>query len=199
MSLEEQRENLAKIIEEAKKSNAEMKKKYEPIEITKGFWFKYQNRTFVFKGLKDNEPEFVEMIKLEEKPIFQEPEYLKNVLTILEKIDLDNMTLLEAVIMNILTGKTFVKNSWSEDAKSRLQSFIYDKKLITQDENKISTKSSSIRMDSSDRYSLYKGSFKSLIDSDNEKIKKLKDLEREILPFYSKIKEYEDLKRDLNL
>lgn len=123
----------------------------------------------------------------------------EKVIDFLEKVDINNMTLLEAVIINVLTGKTFVKNSWSEDAKSRFQTFIYDRKLITQDGNEVSTKSGSVKIESTERYSLYKGEFISLIDSNNEKVSRLKELEEEIMPFYNKIKEYENLKRELNL
>ena len=65
MSLEEQRKELAEIMKEAKEGNEEIKKSLEPVEIETGFWFKYKGRTFVFKGLKEDQPEFVEYIKLE--------------------------------------------------------------------------------------------------------------------------------------
>ena len=123
----------------------------------------------------------------------------ESIKTFIERIDTENMTLFEATIFNVLTGKTFVKNSWSEDAKSRLQMFIYDNKLITQDEEQVSTKSGSVKLDSPDRFSLYKGSYKSLIDNNNEKVIRLKELKEEIEPFYNKIKEYERLKQELNL
>lgn len=233
MGLEEQRKELAEMMKEAKEKNRELKRGYEPIEFYIGSWFKYDNRIFVLKGLKGNQPEFLEYkqkgenmavdnngkwvgnlnkielsdLELDYFKVAKEIEMIvkftlpdfKSIKEFLEKIDLDNMSLLEAVIINVLTGKTFVKNSWSDEAKSRLQTFIYDRKLITQDGNEVSTKSSSIKIDSPERYSIYQGCFKSLIDSDNEKIKRLKELETEIAPFYNKMKEYEQLKRDLNL
>ena len=233
MSLQDQRKELAEIMKEAKKKNEELKKSFEPMEIRIGFWFKYEGKTFVFKGLKEGQPEFLEYkqkgenmavdnngkwvgnlnkielsdLELDYFKVAKEIEMIvkftlsdfKSIKEFLEKTDLDNMSLLEAVIINVLTGKTFVKNSWSDEAKSRLQTFIYDKKLITQDGNEVSTKSSSIKIGSPERYSIYQGCFKSLIDSDNEKIKRLKELETEIAPFYNKMKEYEQLKRDLNL
>lgn len=234
MSLEEQRKELAEIMKEAKERNEEIKKNLEPVEIETGFWFKYKDRTFVFKGLKEDQPEFVEYIKLEgvnmavdqngnwvghlnnvemtdlelgfynqAKRIMMNMKYslldFEKVIDFLEKTDINNMTLLEAVIINMLTGKTFVKNSWSDEAKSRLQTFIYDRKLITQDGNEVSTKSGSVKIESSERYSLYRGKYVSLIDSNNEKVQRMKHLEEEIMPFYNKMKEYEDLKRELNL
>jgi hypothetical protein len=234
MSLEEQRKELAEIMKEAKEGNEEIKKNLEPIEIETGFWFKYKGRTFVFKGLKEDRPEFVEYIKLEgvnmavdqngnwighlnnvemtdlelgfynqAKRIMMNMKYslldFEKVIDFLEKTDINNMTLLEAVIINMLTGKTFVKNSWSDEAKSRLQTFIYDRKLITQDGNEVSTKSGSVKIESSERYSLYRGKYVSLIDSNNEKVQRMRHLEEEIMPFYNKMKEYEDLKRELNL
>lgn len=233
MGLEEQRKELAEMIESAKEKNRELKRGYEPIEFYIGSWFKYDDRIFVLKGLKGDQPEFLEYkqkgenmavdnngkwvgnlnkielsdLELDYFKVAKEIEMIvkftlsdfKSIKEFLEKTDLDNMSLLEAVIINVLTGKTFVKNSWSDEAKSRLQTFIYDKKLITQDGNEVSTKSSSIKIDSPERYSIYQGCFKSLIDSDNEKIKRLKELETEIAPFYNKMKEYEQLKRDLNL
>lgn len=234
MSLEEQRKELAEIMKEAKEGNEEIKKSLEPVEIETGFWFKYKGRTFVFKGLKEDQPEFVEYIKLEgvnmavdqngnwighlnnvemtdlelgfynqAKRIMMNMKYslldFEKVIDFLEKTDINNMTLLEAVIINMLTGKTFVKNSWSDEAKSRLQTFIYDRKLITQDGNEVSTKSGSVKIESSERYSLYRGKYVSLIDSNNEKVQRMRHLEEEIMPFYNKMKEYEDLKRELNL
>ena len=234
MSLEEQRKELVKMMKEAKEGNEEIKKNLEPVEIETGFWFKYKGRTFVFKGLKEEQPEFVEYKKLEEvnmavdqngnwvghlnnvemtdlelgfynqaKRIKMNMKYslldFEKVIDFLEKTDINNMTLLEAVIINMLTGKTFVKNSWSDEAKSRLQTFIYDRKLITQDGNEVSTKSGSVKIESLERYSLYKGEYISLIDSNNEKVQRMRHLEEEIMPFYNKMKEYEDLKRELNL
>lgn len=232
MSLEQQRKELAEIMKEAKEKNEELKKSFEPMEIHIGFWFKYKDKTFVFKGLKENQPEFIEYKKEKDMAVDQEGNWIghtnniemtdlelafykqakrikmnmkydlldfENIINFLEKIDINNMTLLEAVIINVLTGKTFVKNSWSDDAKSRLQTYIYDKKLITQDANEVSTKSGSVKIESTERYSLYKGEFISLIDSNNEKVQRLRELEEEIMPFYNKIKEYENLKRDLNL
>ena len=280
MSLEEQRKELAEIMKKAKQKNKELKKSFEPIEIHIGFCFKYKGKTFVFKGLKEDQPEFLEMkydyglmdlditkkqiktidptsikcdrygnILDESKEIIKDDKgyykykednmavdqdgkwvgHLNNiemtdlelafynqakrikmnmkynlldfekVIDFLEKVDINNMTLLEAVIINMLTGKTFVKNSWSDEAKSRLQTFIYDRKLITQDGNEVSTKSGSVKIESPERYSLYKGKYISLIDSNNEKVQRLRYLEEEIMPFYNKIKEYEDLKKELNL
>ena len=46
MSLEEQRKELTE------KKDEELNKSLGPIEIHKGFWFKYEDKTFVFKGLK---------------------------------------------------------------------------------------------------------------------------------------------------
>jgi hypothetical protein len=123
----------------------------------------------------------------------------KSIKNFIEKIDITSMSLFEATVFNILTGKTFVKNSWSEDARSRLQMFLYDNKLITQDGDGISTKSSTVKLDSTEKYSLYKGEYKSIKNSNNEKVQNLKQLEQKILPFYNKMKEYENLKRELNL
>lgn len=215
-------------------TSLEKKPEWGPLEIQKGFWFTYKDRTYVF--IRENDlgvPIFEELLKKGENMAIDnegnwvghtiktelsdlEFEYFKvakdllmnmkitledfkSIKLFIEKLDIENMTLLEAVIFNILTGKSFVKNSWSDEAKSRLQTFIYDRKLITQDGNEVSTKSGSVKIESSERYSLYRGEYISLIDSNNEKVQRMRCLEEEIMPFYNKIKEYEELKRELNL
>ena len=51
-------------MKEAKKRNEELKKSFEPKEIDIGFWFKYKDRTFIFKGIKEDLPEFIEYKKI---------------------------------------------------------------------------------------------------------------------------------------
>ena len=273
MSLFKQRKELAEIMKEAKKRNEELKKSFEPKEIDIGFWFKYKDRTFVFKGLKEDLPEFIEYKKIidptsikcdrygnildesreiikdengyyryklegEDMAVDQNGKWVGNTTKIflelsdcelerweaakdfvlcnnnkiefdkklafinicnfIKGLDTNNMDIIEALFYNKVTNKTFVKNSWSEEAKQELQMFYENNRKFTQKKDKIDSNTSQISLDST-RYSIYKGNWASKQGLEQQRKERLKELELKIGPLYNEFKEYENLKRDLNL
>ena len=77
--------------------------------------------------------------------------------------------------------------------------FYENNRKYTQKKDKIYSNTSQISLDSSTRYSIYKGDQKSQQGFEQKRKDRLKELELKIGPLYNEFKEYENLKRDLNL
>ena len=116
----------------------------------------------------------------------------------IKDLDTNSMDIIEALFYNKFTNKTFVKNSWSEESQQELQMFYENNRKYTQKKDKIGSKTSQISLDST-RYSIYKGFWKSQQGFEQKRKDRLKELELKIGPLYNEFKEYENLKRDLNL
>lgn len=116
----------------------------------------------------------------------------------IKDLDTNNMDIIEALFYNKFTNKTFVKNSWSEESRQELQMFYENNRKYTQKKDKIDSNTSQISLDST-RYSIYLGGFKSQQGFEQKRKDRLKELELKIGPLYNEFKEYENLKRDLNL
>lgn len=247
----------------------ELNKSLGPIEIHKGFWFKYEDKTFVFKGLKGNQPEFLEMnynyslmdlditkksiktidptsikcdkghyeykednmavdqkckwldhttkltlklsnyelerwqaakdfILYNNKMDFDKKLAFMGICNFIKDLDTNDMNIIEALFYNKFTNKTFVKNSWSEEARQELQMFYENNRKYTQKKDKVDSSTSQINLDST-RYSIYKGNWESQQGFEQRRRDRLKELELKIGPLYNEFKEYENLKKDLNL
>ena len=127
---------------------------------------------------------------------FSDRSFLDSLVAIFSNMNLNEMNIIQAILYNLTTGKSFVKNSWSDESKGRLQTYFFQGKLVTQDRKEFSSTSTQLRLGPV-FYSPYKGKYETIEKQQVQKMARLKELEEKIQPLYNQFKEYENLKREL--
>ena len=54
---------------------------------------------------------------------FSERSFLDNLVAFFSNMNLNEMNIIQAILYNLTTGKSFVKNTWNDVSKGRLQTY----------------------------------------------------------------------------
>lgn len=109
-----------------------------------------------------------------------------------------DLTIEEALLLSRVLGISFIKNSWSDEAKQNLQYYVGNRDKKTIFIQRKDNKPEKQQPPTGTSFAIYEGPYKKYRDLMSKELQELEELEIKVGPLYEDFKKYEKLKEMLD-